>query len=274
MDPVSIYDLMSQYDGFLFDAYGVLIDGMGTLPHVPQLIGHLNKQNYPYLIVSNGSSKTQAEAVESYNSKGLDVGVEKVLNSGMLLEDYFVEHGLIEPKCFIIGNEESETVVKAAGGTRVHSMSEMDAMVVTNELPFNKDWLNDHLNELLQLIDSGRRPKMVVPNPDFIYPKSEGRFHLTAGFFGNFFNTALQARYPGENIRFDALGKPYAPIFQKASSILGSSNLLMLGDQVHTDILGARDFGIDSALLLTGVTDERSIENLAVQPTHILKDLS
>jgi len=47
----------------------------------------------------------------------------------------------------------------------------------------------------------------------------------------------------------------------------------MIGDRLETDILGARDAGIDSALVLTGISSREDIERQGIHPTWIAADL-
>jgi ribonucleotide monophosphatase NagD (HAD superfamily) len=55
-------------------------------------------------------------------------------------------------------------------------------------------------------------------------------------------------------VRFERLGKPSAAIFNTALRRSGTRNMVILGDQIETDIRGTNDFGIDSVRMETGVT--------------------
>ena len=66
---------------------------------------------------------------------------------------------------------------------------------------------------------------------------------------------ALQLRYQNhDGLRFVRLGKPHAAIFEQAFKNSGTRDMIMIGDQLETDIRGAKAFGIDCALIDTGVT--------------------
>jgi ribonucleotide monophosphatase NagD (HAD superfamily) len=74
------------------------------------------------------------------------------------------------------------------------------------------------------------------------------------------------------------LGKPYSPIFEEAIRRAGTSNAVMIGDQLETDILGANTAGIDSAVVSTGINRRKSpgdFEELAEEltPRYILASL-
>jgi len=69
------------------------------------------------------------------------------------------------------------------------------------------------------------------------------------------FEAALNLRYPDlSNLRFVRLGKPHPPIFAEALKRSGSRDMIMIGDQLETDIRGANAFGIDSVLITSGVS--------------------
>ena len=87
---------------------------------------------------------------------------------------------------------------------------------------------------------------------------------------------ALQRRYPlRPDMEFVRLGKPHAAIFQKALERSGTRDMVMVGDQLETDVRGAAEFGIDSALVGTGIANV-NLQNIdkATQPTYFLKNLS
>jgi ribonucleotide monophosphatase NagD (HAD superfamily) len=69
------------------------------------------------------------------------------------------------------------------------------------------------------------------------------------------FAAALQVRYPHRtDLRFTRLGKPYAAMFTEALRRSGTRNMVMIGDQLETDIRGARAFGHEAVWVSTGVT--------------------
>ena len=103
-------------------------------------------------------------------------------------------------------------------------------------------------------IDAGRPVHLVVPNPDLIYPGGGG-FGFAAGTIANMFEGALALRYPHRtDLRFVRLGKPNTPIFEDALRRVGTSRVVMVGDQLETDIKGARAAGLDAVWIETGVT--------------------
>ncbi len=89
------------------------------------------------------------------------------------------------------------------------------------------------------------------------------------------FETALAMRYPHRpDLRFVRLGKPQAAIFNEAFLLSGTRNMVMIGDQIDTDIRGALDFGIDGVLIATGVTGQLNVRDPSgIRPTFRLQGL-
>jgi ribonucleotide monophosphatase NagD (HAD superfamily) len=111
------------------------------------------------------------------------------------------------------------------------------------------------LSRLISKFDRGESPLLILPNPDLIYPKARG-FGITCGAMALVIETVLKQRYPGRtDIRFVHLGKPETALFEEAARRACTRNLVMIGDQMDTDILGACRFGIDSALVSGGVAE-------------------
>ncbi len=87
---------------------------------------------------------------------------------------------------------------------------------------------------------------------------------------------ALAQRFPDrEDLGFVRLGKPYSSIFAAAERIEGTRNMVMIGDQFDTDIAGAVNYGLDSALITTGVAHRVALQKASeVLPTYILDSLA
>src|SRR5438876_1085044 len=58
------------------------------------------------------------------------------------------------------------------------------------------------LSGVVRAIEDGRRPALILPNPDLVYPKSEGELGITAGGIALLIETILARRYPDEKLAF------------------------------------------------------------------------
>lgn len=128
---------------------------------------------------------------------------------------------------------------------------------------------------ICRAVDAGRRVHLILPNPDLIYPKGGRSFGFGAGSVAGMFEAALALRYPqATSLYFVRLGKPEAGVFQEAFSRSHTRSMVMIGDQLETDIRGALSFGIHAAWIETGVT-AKGLQAVPadLQPTYQLTSL-
>ena len=130
------------------------------------------------------------------------------------------------------------------------------------------------LTELFRMIDAGDMPRLVLPNPDLVYPDDDG-FGMASGSVALIIEAALRQRYPERcGLEFERLGKPNGAIFEEALRRTGTMDMVMLGDALETDIRGANAFGIDSALVAGGVTPSEGLNGGVDVPTYWLRGLT
>ncbi len=255
-EPVSVTmrELLDRYDGVLIDAYGVLVDARTALPGAAELIGELARRDKPYAIVTNDASRAQATYRARFAGHGIDVAAERFVTSGSLLPGYFAAHGLAGARCCVLGTADSQAFVVAGGGVPVALAPGMviDALVVCDDEGYEfLGGIELALSAVVRAIDAGRTPALVLPNPDLIYPKSGDELGLTAGSVALVIEAALAQRFPALAPRFDRLGKPAPHLFVHAGELLGIARdrLVMIGDQVDTDVAGANAAGVPVALV-------------------------
>ena len=276
---VTVEQLIENYDVILLDAYGVLIDAQGALEGAPKLIDHLNARKKPYFVVTNDASRLPSSAARRYQDLGLRIPEPQVITAGSLLTDHFASKGLHGAPCAVVGPPDGEAYVREAGGEVVDwsdpALSRVEALVIADEGDFDfLPRMNAALSLVFERLDAGQPLRLILPNPDLIYPAGPGRFGFTAGSMAMWIEAALAQRYPEQPLSaFERLGKPYAAIFEAAVRRAGSRNLVMVGDQLETDIQGARSFGLDAVLVMFGLT-RSAISDLppAVQPSFFLRD--
>jgi HAD superfamily hydrolase (TIGR01450 family) len=277
--PTTVEALLERYDLFLLDAYGVLVNMNGALPGAAALLGRIRERGGRLALLSNDASRLPSTTVARYRGFGLELHEDEVLTSGQLLAPYFRQRGLEDVPCIVLGTEDSVRYVQDAGGRAVPYDDERAEVVVVADddgYPF-MEGIEATITTVCRRLDRGLPVELVLPNPDRIYPKSSSSYGLASGSVAMVIEHALRVRYPVSAPRFVGLGKPHGRMFEAALQHLGATardRAVMLGDQLYTDILGARDFGIDSVLLSTGLT--RVDDDLArsdVIPTWLLDGL-
>ncbi len=277
LQTIEMEALISRYAVLLLDAYGVLVTEAGGLPGAAELIHELNRRQKPYYLLTNDASKQPKTASERFHGYGLPIETQRVITSGSLLAGYFKEKNLDGARCAVLGPEDCAKYVTDAGGMVVSPADGFDALVIGDEsgYPF-VETVDAVITEIFRKVDRREAVHLILPNPDLIYPKAGGGFGLASGSIAGMIEAALQLRYPDHSsLKFDRLGKPHPAIFEEALKRSGTMDMVMIGDQLETDICGAKAFGLDCALVSTGVTDLSSGDPAAqhLPPTYLLKSL-
>ncbi|MCY3544134.1 MAG: HAD hydrolase-like protein [Chloroflexi bacterium] len=271
---ITIDELVERYSVLLFDAFGVLSYSVGALPGAAALIDRLNRVGKPYYVLTNDSSALPERRAARYRTEGLNVEAARIITSGGLLTGYFAANDLRGSNCAVLGTADSAEFVRRAGGIVVDATDEFDVLVVGDQdgFPF-VDGVNAALTTLFRMIDGGDTPRLVLPNPDIVFPDDDG-FGMASGSVALIIESGLEQRYPDRaELRFDRLGKPNGAIFAEARALSGTMDMVMLGDTLETDIRGANNFGIESALVAGGVTPVAKIAASEDVPTYWIRDL-
>lgn len=279
---IELGSLIDRYRGFLIDAYGVLLDDSGPLPGAVEFLDRLDRQAKPWLIVTNAASRLPEQLAADFRAKGLPLDAGDFLTSGMLLESYFAEAGLRGASCLLLGPETATGYIERAGARRVapEDAVQADVLVIADQqgVRWPED-LNGALNLILRRTEAGLPLHLVLCNPDLIFPCAPGEFSLTAGALAVMLESVVQAHVPQHGLEFVRLGKPNRPIFDAARARLATAPLVMIGDQLGSDIRGAVDAGIDSVLVGTGLAggaaalEKRHKDIAPPRPTWRLPDL-
>jgi len=273
---ITVEDLVVRYDALLFDAYGVLVHLRGALPGAPELIGLLNRIGKPYYLVTNDASKLPETAAARFARFGLQVTAERIITSGQLLH-YFAQQGLRGIRCAVLGPADSARYVELAGGETVPADSDFEALVIGDETGFPfLETVDSAMTALFRRIDAGRPIHLILPNPDIIYPRGERSFGVAAGGVALLFEAALHRRYPDRSdLTFARLGKPEPHLYEEGIRRCGTRNVVMLGDQLETDIRGAKACGIDAVLVNTGVSAaDLGQVGAALRPTYWMRSVA
>ena len=252
----SFAKVIQQYDAIFFDAFGVLKNYNGLIEGVAETIYKLHNDQKQIFILTNDSSRSPFELAKRYQQQGIDlITEENMISSGMLAREYLqlkIKKGTIA----YLGTKNSAHYVENLGlptlpisEVQPENFSDISALVLLDEEGFN--WESD-LSKSINLLRHKNIP-VVVANTDRTYPVSNNQINIAIGGIANMLEDIVGKRF----IRF---GKPDVPLFiyayEKLSSIksIPKDKILMVGDTLHTDILGGNKFGIHTALVLSGNT--------------------
>ena len=281
MIQTTIRQLASRYDALLFDAYGVLIRSDGPVEGAVELIRKLTADGHALYVLTNDASRSIAAAGARYRELGLPIQDDQVITSGSLLTRYFAENDLVGARTICLGTPDSHTYALEAGGELVGFDEEPPddlGVLVVADLPSEdlRERSEFALSALMRTIDAGGSPTLVLPNPDLVFPRTATTYGMTGGALAATYEAILAECYHNRAFSFERLGKPHPYIYEQGAVLAGVPRdaMVMIGDQLQTDVLGAIDFGIDAALVATGLTSVANVDqDWPVKPTYQLGSL-
>lgn len=255
MTLITADELCHRFDGFLFDAYGVLVDSDGILPGAHDFLQRLRELKKPFRIISNDASTTPEAKVERWASRGLFLEPDHLITPWQVLASAQTPVALDGLGCFLIGTPLSRMMLWSAGGELVDTASALDVLIIADEVD---DHVLHRCDEALSLVTEaihlGREVQLLLVNPDLIYPSARG-FGFTAGSLALMFESALERLFH-RPFRFRPIGKPQPYLYEMGLSQLGvpRERVCMIGDQLETDVAGALEVGLSAVLIGTGIT--------------------
>jgi HAD superfamily hydrolase (TIGR01450 family) len=279
-EPTTMRALLDRHGGALIDAYGVLVDARGALPGAAELIAELTARALPFAIVTNDASRSQDTYRARFAGYGIAIAADRFVTSGSLLAGYFARGKLAGARCAVLGTDDSRDYVRRAGGEIVPLAKGMAVEVVVvcddDGFPF-LEGIELVISAAVRAIDHGRPLALVLPNPDLVYPKGDGELGVTAGAIALVVEAALAQRFPQQPPRFERLGKPAPHLFAAGAALLDVpvTRLVMIGDQLDTDVAGANAAGMAVALV-EGVSRWRHARRGpgAPVPTYLLDGIA
>ncbi len=254
----------SGYRAVLLDIDGTLKTGRRALPNAVRTLAWLREHDFPFRLLTNDGNNSPRQKCRALARAGLEVAEAEIVSCGMALAKYAADPKWRGRRFYVVGDLGDPSYADTAGLRTARDARALDdcAAIVVGEGDY--DWrieLSAALNALLR--DPGKR--LIVPNPDSYWPNgADGEIGIGAGGKARFLLSIL--REAGVVLEPDYLGKPYPPIFQLALASLRESAadqewsgepVLMLGDSLKSDIVGANRHGLTSGLVLTGITNRK-----------------
>jgi len=252
--------LIDSYDGLLLDLDGVVYRGKEPIADAIDTVRKLAPK-MPIGYVTNNASRTQAQIAEQLRGYGVELDESQVVTSAMAAAEMLNER--ISGKVLVIGGDGLKEAVKAKGFEVVSSSEDNPDAVIQG---FSPDIGWKDLAEASYAINNGAL--WLATNQDWTIPLERG---LAPGN-----GTLVSAVHTAVGHLPDFAGKPARKIFDTAKQHLAMKNPLFIGDRIDTDILGANNAEIDSALVFTGIATGKETISAAKgsRPTYLLESVS
>lgn len=262
-------ELADQFDVFVFDAYGVLNRGTDAVPGAAHRVKTLQDFGKKTFVLTNGASFTAAKSQAKFDRLKMTFTLEEIVPSRLAT----------------IRALHRRTDISKWGVITAMQLSKDDLPVPFIQLRDDPDAF-DSVDAFLLLSVIGYRPEqyaclrnamkknlrpLIVANPDVVAPQ-DGFFSLEPGFFAHSLANEL-------DLSPEFHGKPFGSIFEIVQERLPQSvppsRVAMMGDTLHTDILGAAAIGWRTVLvtdhgLFAGENVQTYIDKSGIVPDFIV----
>jgi NagD protein len=234
---------------------GVLVSGSTMIPGADSLIEQLKGQGIPFLVLTNNPLYTPGDLAHRLRSIGLDVPAGNIFTSAMAAAR-FLQAQKPGGTAFVIGESGLTEAVHDVG--YVITDIDPDYVVLGETHSYNLG----RITKAVRLIVAGAR--FIATNPDPSGPTEEGIVPACGAM------AALIEAASGKSPFY--VGKPNPLMMRTALNYLDvhSEDTVMIGDRMDTDIVAGVESGMETILVLSGVTERDDVGRYPYQPTHIV----
>lgn len=240
---------------YLIDMDGVLVKGKTLIPGADKFIERLIACNVKFLILTNNPLYTQRDLEHRLHASGLMVPGELIFTSAIATAR-FVQNQRPNGKAFVIGESGLTQAMHDVGYVQTDTNPDYVVLGEVNNYNF------EMIAKAIRLINDGAM--FIATNPDPTGPTEGGIVPATGAM------AALIEKATGKPPFF--VGKPNALMMRSAMRYLGvhSEDTVMIGDRMDTDIVAGVMSGLDTILVLSGVSRREDVLRFPYRPTQIL----
>ncbi|MFG6119562.1 TIGR01457 family HAD-type hydrolase [Thalassobacillus sp. B23F22_16] len=249
---------MKKYQAYLIDLDGTMYRGTERIEAASDFIKKLNEKKLPHLFVTNNSSRRPEQVADKLNHMDIPVAKEQVYTTSMATAQYIKDQ---HPgaKVYAIGEEGLLTALKESGLELVDEGADFVVIGIDRGITYEK------LASACMNVRNGA--VFLSTNGDVAIPTERGMLP------GNGSLTSVITVSTGVEPIF--IGKPEPIIMEQAMQTLGydKKEVLMVGDNYHTDIKAGMNASLDTLMVFTGVTSKEDLEAYEEQPTYTIDSL-
>ena len=241
--------------GFICDMDGVIYKGDMLLPGVKEFVEWLISNKKKFLFLTNASERSPLELRQKLRRMGLDVAEEHFYTSALATAKFLASQA---PGCtaYIIGGPGLQNALHDVGIG--HNDINPDYVVIGETRNYTYDAI---LRATTHVLGGA---KLIGTNPDITGPSEEGLIPACKALVSPVEIATGCAAY--------FVGKPNPLMMRTGLRMLGvhSEDAVMIGDRMDTDIIAGIETGIETVLVLTGVTRRGDLKRFPYNPNHII----
>ncbi len=209
------------------------------------------------LVLTNDSTHSREEIHRNLTKLGFSFTINEILTSSYLTSQYLTKH-FGNVSFFLIGENGLRHELETAG----HYASAEPGVVIVG---LDRQLTYEKLDNGLQFLRAGAR--LIGSYGGAVYMSDRGPA-LSAG-------SIVKTLEFASGKKAVMIGKPSPRMFTLALQLAkeNAGEAVMIGDQIETDLVGARKAGVHTILVLTGVETRESVNRSKIQPEMILDNL-
>jgi len=238
---------------------GVLVHEGVPVPGAQEFVAALEKAGKRYLILTNNSIYTPRDLQARLRVAGIEVPAESIWTSALATAQFL---NLQRPggTAFVIGESGLTTALHEIG----YVLTEADPDYVV--LGETRTYSFSSITRAIRLVDNGAR--FIATNPDPTGPSNEGALPATGAV------AALITRATGVEPYF--VGKPNPLMMRSALNTVNghSESTAMIGDRMDTDIVAGIEAGLETVLVLSGVTGRHQVDRFPFRPSRVVDSVA
>jgi len=244
---------------YLIDMDGVIVRGSEMIPGANDFLDRLHERGIKFLILTNNPYYTPRDLQHRLQHIGVNITTEHLYTSA-LATAHFLKTQHPNGTAFVIGESGLTNALHDVG--YVLTDHEPDYVVVGETTSLNYE----RLTQAVRWVSKGAR--FIATNPDPNGP-GEGGLVPACGAITAFIETAT-------GVQPYFIGKPNPLMMRTALRYLNehSHNTIMVGDRIDTDVRVGTEAGLETVLVLTGVSTREMVEKYPYRPTRIVESVA
>jgi NagD protein len=248
-----------EIHSWLMDMDGVLVHEELAIPGADKFIARLRERGTPFLVLTNNSIYTRRDLAARLRTSGLDVPEDSIWTSA-LATARFLEDQRPGGSAFVIGEAGLTTALHSAGYTLTETSPDYVVLGETRTYSFER------ITRAIRLIERGAR--FIATNPDATGPTVDGPLPATGSV------AALISHATGVDPYF--IGKPNPLMMRSALNAIDahSETAAMVGDRMDTDVVSGLEAGMETILVLSGLTAREDAERHPYRASRIVDSIA
>lgn len=244
---------------WLTDMDGVLVHEGFALPGAAEWLAALKERGRRFLVLTNNSIFTARDLRARLAASGLDVPEEAIWTSALATAQFLADqqpHG----SAYVIGEAGLTTALHEVG----YVLTDTDPDYVV--LGETRTYSFEAITKAIRLIEGGAR--FIATNPDPTGPSAEGPLPACGAVAALITKATDREPY--------IVGKPNPMMFRSAMNRIGAhaEHTAMIGDRMDTDVVAGIEAGLETFLVLTGITRRDNLGRFPFRPTHVVDSIA